>query len=570
MRVGNGDGGLRDRFAALVTAVVAVLGTALIIAAACSGPGKPVRQDKAAGPLASLGPRLVQQPGAPPGSQSAPQSAPQSEPTPVARAERRLDDRPARYPRAVRLHDGRILVSVASTGEDDGVTELARFYESTDDGASFRPVSELRDEQATGGRGGCCGSMLELPGQMGAQPAGTLLWAWTVGMKNHAPGRRAELRVWRSTDGGRSWGYLSSCATAPNGTPWDRGLWEPELSIDSQGRLVCYFSDETQRGHDQVIAQTISTDGGATWGAVTTVVALGGGARPGMPVVRRLPNGTYVMSYEVCGRSSDACQVRYRTSADGVSWGDPGNGGTTVRTSDGKYLFHAPTITWVPGGGPDGRLLMVGGLLRSSDGKLSRPASGSTLLVNVDNAQGRWYEQPSPVSVSFSSRPEHDEVVCDNYSSALLPVANGRSLLEVATEADSHGTCRASFATSPLDLTPKPPKAGSYRVRNASSGLCLDGVGPGDTVQQLPCDDRRPRQKWTISGGPNMQLRNAKTGRCLGGACPGPGWVLTQVSEVYYKMTAPTGAACMQASGSIAAQSTCTGRATQLWRLEPR
>ncbi|MFI0450831.1 RICIN domain-containing protein [Actinomadura sp. 6N118] len=549
------------RSAPAVVRVTALLTAILLVANWCAGSdSKPPAPKKPPKPTAA-GP--------------APEAAAQL----VTRPERPLDDREAMYPRAIRLKDGRIIVSVSSSAQG-GLTDLARFYESADDGATFKPISEIRDDRAAGGRGGCCGSLFQLPHQVGAQPAGTLLWAWTVGMKNKAPGRHPELRIWRSTDGGRHWSHLSSCASAPPGTPSDQGLWEPELALDAQGRLVCYFSDETRPGHDQTIAQVVSTDGGVTWGARTDVITLGGGARPGMPVVRRTPNGTYFMVYEVCGRDQDSCKVHYRTSPDGWNWGDPRDVGTAVRTVDGKFLYHAPTVTWIPGGGPNGRLLLVGGLLRSENGKLSRPASGSTILVNVDNGRGRWYEQSAPVRVDFSARPDHDEVVCDNYSSTMLPVADGNGLLEVATERSGSKTCRAFVGTAAMQpAAPAPPKPGSYRLRNAGSGLCLDATGPGDTTRQLPCDARRPRQKWTISGTPDasLKLRNAKTGRCLGGPCAtSPTWSVNQLTGMIYTVVAKASGNCIDVAGgshtagAAVQQAPCTGRAAQLWRVEPR
>lgn len=372
-------------------------------------------------------------------------------------AERRVDDRLAMYPRLVRLRDGRIILGVA-TAKGDGVTDMARFYESTDGGRTFRTLSEIVDPAAGGGRGGCCGSLLELRRRLGAQPAGTLLWAGTVGMKNRAPGRRPELRVWRSVDGGRHWSHLSSCATADEGTPWNRGLWEPELAVDARGRLVCYYADETHPGHDQVIAEVVSTDGGVTWGSRTVIVAPGGRDRPGMPVVQRLPDGSYFMAYEVCGAAS--CEVHYRRSPDGWTWGDPGGRGAAARTADGRSLYHAPTVTWAPGGGPHGTILLIGGIVRDAEGRLSRAATGATIFANTGNGDGEWRAEPAPVHVPFPSNPEHSDIVCSNYSSSLLPMGEGQGLLEAATKRDEDGTCRAYVGASPRAPAEGAPSTG--------------------------------------------------------------------------------------------------------------
>ncbi|MFA1550861.1 exo-alpha-sialidase [Actinomadura chokoriensis] len=373
-------------------------------------------------------------------------------------AERQVDRRQAMYPRLVELRDGRIVLSVM-TASGDGVTDMARFYESADGGRTFRMLSEILDPAAAGGRGSCCGSLLELPRRLGAQPGGTLLWAGTAGMKNRAPGRRPGLRVWRSVDGGRRWSYLSSCALAAEGTSWDRGLWEPELAIDGLGRLVCYYSDETRPGHDQVIVEAASADGGATWGPGRVIVAPGRHDRPGMPVVRRLPDGTYFMVYEVCGPSA-SCRVYHRRSTDGWTWGDPAGRGTPARTADGHELYHAPTLTWAPGGGPRGTILLIGGIVRDAEGRLVRAASGATVFVNTADGEGSWREAPAPVRVPFPARPEHSDLVCANYSSSLLVMGDGRGLLEAATKRDDDGTCRAYIAASSWAPAPSAPKTG--------------------------------------------------------------------------------------------------------------
>ncbi|MBW8485308.1 sialidase family protein [Actinomadura parmotrematis] len=350
----------------------------------------------------------------------------------AALGERLLDGGTAMYPRLLRLRDGRVLLSVM-TGPAGGITDTVRFYASADEGRTFAPLSALSDSAAAQGRGGCCGAPFE-------PSPGVLLWAATTGMKNRAPGRRAALRVWRSTDGGRTWAYLSSCAEAPPGTRWDRGLWEPELALDAAGRLVCLFSDETVRGHPQVIASVTSGDGGATWGPRRILVGGGPRDRPGMPVVRRLPSGTYLMAYELCGRSG--CGVRLRTSPDGQAWGPA----VTPRDVGGRTLFHAPTLALLPGG----RVLLVGGLVRDARGRLDRAASGTTVFTNVATGPaGRWLAEPAPVRVPFSANPTAAELVCANYSSALLPVASGQGLLEAATRPDG-GTCRAYTAALPL------------------------------------------------------------------------------------------------------------------------
>lgn len=123
------------------------------------------------------------------------------------------------YPRAVRLAhngdaNGRVLASVVAFRGGDGIAPI---HESTDGGATFTEVGAVADPEAAGGQGLCCGTLYELPSQVGDLRAGTLLWSASVGQDE--PDRRMALRVFRSDDVGRTWSYLSTIATAAN----DRG-----------------------------------------------------------------------------------------------------------------------------------------------------------------------------------------------------------------------------------------------------------------------------------------------------------------------------------------------------------
>jgi hypothetical protein len=349
---------------------------------------------------------------------------------------RRLTDQVALYPRAIRLShsgaaNGRVIVSVVSHGGGNGTGEI---FQSTDDGAGFTHIGTIADPEAAHGRGLCCGTLYEVPRQTGRTAEGTLLWAASVGQ--NAPRRRMALRVWQSTDHGRSWSFLSSCATARN----TGGLWEPEISMDSTGRLVCHFSDETQSGHSQVLARVRSADGGHTWSAaVNTVVPRNPHDRSGMAVVRELPYGIYVMTYELCAQPGPSnCVVHLRTSTDGWDW----KGTDTVpQTAQGAHLEHTPTIAWAPGGGMFGRIVLAGQVLALDDGQIS-PASGHVLFTNDQRGAGSWTSIAAPLATPVPARD-----ACSNYSSALLPSADGKSLLEISTRYDKDDVCRAYYAT---------------------------------------------------------------------------------------------------------------------------
>ncbi|MEV4753757.1 RICIN domain-containing protein [Micromonospora sp. NPDC049559] len=525
----------------------------------------------------------------------------------TADAGQRLGSDQAMYPRAIRLeHSGAAngsLVASVSTSSSGGVTDSVAFFESADAGASFQRVGTLSDPQAAQGRGSCCGSLFELPRQLGTQPAGTLLYATTVGLPD-APGRVPEIRVWSSTDRARSWRYLSSCASAPSTVPAGRGLWEPELSVDARGYLNCYYSDDARpgSGYDQVLAVVTSTDGGASWSGPRDVVAIPSTAttsyRPGMAGVRQLPNGSYFMSYEVCGSGlPDSCVVRYRTSADGWNWGDPGDPGTVTQTVGGRRLFHAPTVAWAPGGGPNGRILLIGGLVKDATGRIMRPNSGSTVLVNTANGAGAWSEVDAPVTVEFSPEPDHEEIVCSNYSSSLVPSADGTRVLELATRRQADGTCAAFFATGPATATPTSLAATrTYRLRAAVSGHCLDVTGgsvtSGTKLQQWNCNSLDP-QNWKVTAvaGGYLTLTSEQSGMCLD--VPGSSttngvrlqqwtcnntraqqWRAVSVGRDAYTIVSAVSGLCLDVADASTApaaavrQWTCDGTRGQLWDAE--
>lgn len=516
----------------------------------------------------------------------------------------------AMYPRVIRLEhsgtaNGRMIASVSVSVGGAG-TDSAAFFESADGGASFQQVSVLSDPQAAGA-GSCCASLFELPRALGDQPAGTLLFATTVGMPNKA-GRSPAIRVWTSTDQAHTWTYLSSCASAPN-APADRGLWEPELSLDARGALHCYFSDDSRAttgshtGFDQTISDVTSTDGGKTWTSRRDVIAIPSTPtatyRPGMANVRRLPDGTYLMSYELCGTGiADSCEVRVRTSRDGVDWGAATDPGTVVATPDGKHMFHAPTIAWAPGGGPHGRVLLIGGLVKDGKGNILRPASGTTVLVNVLDGAGPWSQLDAPVTVGFSAAPDQQELVCNNYSSSLLPSPDGAKLLEIATRRDSAGACRAYFGTAASPGTGDWADAaagGTYRLVSGKSGLCLDVPNGATTaatkLQQWTCNGFDP-QNWkeTAKSGGYVTLTDERSGLCLDvpsaskdkgvqlqqWKCNGTDaqlWKITKSGNGATIVSKASGLCVDVANGSLTAgaavqQWTCNGTPAQLWRTQ--
>lgn len=228
---------------------------------------------------------------------------------------------------------------------------------------------------------------------------GTLLLAANATGDN-AQGRLVaeDLQLYASTDQGRHWRYRGSIVTG-GGNPSDKdnhGVWEPNVQILDDGRMVAYYSSERHKaeGYNQLLAHKVSTDGGASWGPEHVDVAIGGGVqRPGMAVVTRLPDGRYVMSYENID-GPDNGQVFLKFSSDGLDFGDPHDHGTAVLTAAGGWPAACPSVQWLPlGEDPKHGVLVV--LAERAGGGADE--GGRSLWWNANDGRGPWWRAPAPV-----------------------------------------------------------------------------------------------------------------------------------------------------------------------------
>jgi len=501
----------------------------------------------------------------------------------------RLMDEITFYPRLIRLAhsgeaNGRIMLSVVT----DTPSHTGVIFESTDDGRSFHEVGRIADPWGAAPRGGCCSSIFELPRQIGSMPAGTLLWASTMGRN----AGEARIRLWKSNDLGRTWTFVSTPYAAPN----DLGVWEPEMSIDAYGRLVIHFADETEQPeHSQILARVVSEDG-VNWSEKhATVRSSVAHYRPGMPVVAELPDGSYVMAYEICAMAAPYhCDVRLRYSSDGWNWGDETDLGVRPTTVDGKYFTHTPTITWVPGDSPDGRVLLIGQILQERSGAVAE-GNGATVFVNTTNARGYWYEIPAPVEV-----PDARDAVCPNYSSTLLTTADGTGLIEVATDQPpGENTCAAYVDTGSAIGSGEVRKLPRqwHRLVNVASAHCLDVAGgsseSGANIAQWLCNELPPQDFRPEKAGDGLfRLQARVSGHCVdvvgpveAGAdvrqqtcsdTPTQLWRFHEVGRDYYRVADRSGTYCLEVVGGSPAPGAdvvlgcCADRASQTWRLERR
>jgi hypothetical protein len=354
-----------------------------------------------------------------------------------------LSESEALYARVVRtahnsdhVRNGRILISVTAPRSGEFEEDLY----AGDAETGFHLAGSIKDVSFQEGL--CCGTLYELPQKVGALKSGTLLWAGSIGGKSKA--NPMHIGIYSSTDGAASWHYLSDCAVARGARASVGGLWEPEFTVASDGALVCFYSDETQPHHSQLLNQVRSYDG-VHWSAPEHTVALADpAARPGMPVVTRLKPDLYFMTYEICGTVH--CAAFSRTSPDGWNWGDAADAGRKIVGENGQYFEHAPTNTKVVL--PNGRteLIAVGQMLIEADGSVSKQNGQVLFLNDTADGSGSWRTMKAPIAV-----PDAYDNYCPNYSSPLLPGRNGRTILEVASRY-ANGVCRMYYGTGAISV----------------------------------------------------------------------------------------------------------------------
>jgi len=168
-------------------------------------------------------------------------------------------------------------------------------------------------------------------GELIQLPSGTILLTGRSIINNES----FHLPVYRSDDNGAHWTFLSMIDSndkvVSNNHP-SQGLWEPHFFLLPKGKLAVAYADETHSvetpSFNQICAERVSEDNGATWSAESVLVSQpgGGNLRPGMPVVAWMRNGQYIEVSEIVGKDNAA--VFFKISPDGVHW--PSGLGTPI------------------------------------------------------------------------------------------------------------------------------------------------------------------------------------------------------------------------------------------------
>ncbi|GCE29585.1 hypothetical protein KDA_50690 [Dictyobacter alpinus] len=360
------------------------------------------------------------------------------------------------YARVLRLqHSGSANGTLLSTFEHwttDGSPASFIIEQSTNDGQSWQQIATVGDGE-TGGDHPWSHmwqpALFEFPQTLGSYSAGTLL---LVGNVVNLDASFTHFESWRSTDHGVHWSYVSTFQTGGAvGNPQGSGIWEPNLQLDKNGNLICYFSDERQASrYSQLLGHIVSTDGGDSWGSETLDVASANQSdRPGMVTVVKLPNSTYIMSFEMCGYVN--CEVHIKKSSDGDTWGsDPADLGTRVQTSDGRSFGHSPYMVWSPAGGSNGELILAAQREYYTSNNGTTPEDYRALMINTNLGNGDWSWMPAPAV------PANTSSNCNtNYSPGLAVSLDGTTVqLVTPSSIGSSGTCEIRSGSSNAAIIP--------------------------------------------------------------------------------------------------------------------
>lgn len=292
-------------------------------------------------------------------------------------------------------------------------------YRSTDQGKTWVEICFVQDSLALL-QSEWQPTLFELPAQLGNYPAGTIFLGACSIDSGHA--KQSAIRLYASTDGGET---FAKAVTIAVGGDLDNGVWEPYFVQLDDGTLVCYYSDSTEmEDHSQKIVYKTSKDG-VTWSDPVDVIASAKQSdRPGMPVVARLGDGSYFMTYEMVNNEEEnGNPVMYRTSKDGLNWGDPEWLGVEIISVDGEAMGSAPYCAWTPIGGDDGTIIVSGTFMRKGSS-----STGTDYFLSTDKGK-TWTTVPHVIP--YSTRLDHG-----GYSNAMAFTADGKVMYAINNPMD--------------------------------------------------------------------------------------------------------------------------------------
>lgn len=439
-------------------------------------------------------------------------------------------------------------------------------YKSTDKGKTWTRIGEVKDTQHGWGMR-YQPFLFELPQTVGNLPKGTILYAGSAIPPDMS---KTSIDLYKSNDLGITWTYMSTVCEGGRARPSGREdpVWEPFLMLDEQGRLVCFESDERFPAHNQLLCHFVSEDGGYTWGPLVEDVSLGE-LRPGMPIIAALPNGRFIMTYEIVGLAGHP--VYYKLSDDGLDWARRPN--LELRTIDNYTPGSTPYCVWTPVGGPNGTIIV--------SGRIPHDPVGGDFVVNYSNGEGTWYRMRTPISYGRARGSA-------GYSRSMVVSQDGKELYSVVNLHNNlRSTLNMVFFRIPLQLA----FGWSYELTAGCSYQLMTTGTDGTIVQRSNLENAS--QKWALADAGDGYCRLvARGGRVLevqgqstdDGAAVVLGeqaekdsqkWQIRYVGEGFYKLIANQSGKCLTVregskdEGANVIQSTDDDSNAQKWRMDP-
>jgi len=467
----------------------------------------------------------------------------------------------AEYTRAIQLADSSILA--AANYFYDPYTATIRFYKSTNGGSTFSFLSEFDDTSVPAVYVIGTEDVFQLTD-------GSLILSYIAWNPDDYIGDGQTLKIWKSSDGGVTWNYISTLET--NAT-WQ---WEPEFAYSSDGRLQIYYSFTAVKSGDvgdniyrQVIVRRESTDGGLTWSNRFTAVG-DSNHGVGMPRIVKASGNLYYMAFE---HYQDATSVHVLSSTDGKNW--PTCCGNTMESATG-WMHSTPALTYA-----NGALIGTGKSYRVQNSFDDHPNNGEVLLYSIDGG-ATWAEMIAPFTIRYTN-DDHT-----NWSPDLLPLSNDQ-LFEISVTDASGRPNDIRYDTGPVTIggggTPPPSFT---RLQNRKSSKCVDvlsasGSNGADVIQYSCHTDGN--QQWTMEdvGGGYVQLRVQHSGKCADisknnvrqwtcGSGTDQHWTLEDMGGGYFRLRNRANNLCMDVQGASTDDlasivvSACTANTSQQFR----
>lgn len=371
----------------------------------------------------------------------------------VMKPEGNFDTNSWQYPKMLLLcnqpdekNNGTLLATLNS-GE-----HFYRILKSVDNGDTWEEIARVFDGVNAKLNGGRMPYLYELPVDMGEYKKGTVILAGTSSASNV---NLTTITFYASTDLGKTWNTLYNIDKGG----WqndDSGVWEPFLMYEEEnGRLYCFYSDDSDPEHDQKLVYKYTTDM-KNWVGKEGIVGENGvdgtpfdvvccddpDYRPGMISVIRMNNGEYLAVYDIVvyapGRNSgeiivDGVKYKYNPDlykkSDSIDSWDVADPGTVIRLEDGRYMGLSPWVTYSPTVTENGMVVVYGRRWASSD-------TGETdLFLSFDYGETfATLDNPFDYTVSGTT--------C-GYSPALIFSADGKTLYYM-TNPENDGFVKAN------------------------------------------------------------------------------------------------------------------------------